>query len=76
MGDNNYWINVKHDRQYLYITEERDLQLIDHKIGVAFPTRVDFKRLGNCLYRSVMKYKGFSDSVNILTYLEEITEDQ
>jgi hypothetical protein len=69
-------IKSKSDSEYVYIIDERTIWFIDHSLGVAFPTPVNFAGKENCLYDSGLPYKEFADYLDFQNYLEEITGGQ
>jgi hypothetical protein len=69
-------IKSKSTSEYVYIIDERTIWFIDHSLGVAFPTPVNFGGKENGLYDSGLPYKEFADYLDFQNYLEEITGGQ
>jgi hypothetical protein len=72
----NYLIKSKYNSEYIYITDENTIWFIDYRLGVAFPTPIDFSDKENGLYESGLSYKKFPDYLDFQNYLEEITGGQ
>ena len=64
------------ESEYVYIIDERTIWLIDHSLGVAFPTPVNFAGKENGLYDSGLSYKEFADYLDFQNYLEEVSGGQ
>jgi hypothetical protein len=64
------------DSEYAHILDEGTIWCIDHILGVAFPTPIDFADKENGLYGSGIPYKEFPDYLDFQNHLEEITGGQ
>jgi hypothetical protein len=62
--------------EYVFIFDEQTIWLVDYRLGVAFPTPIDFTSKQNGLYESGLSYKQFPDYLDFQNYLEEITGGQ
>ena len=62
--------------EYVFILDEQSIWLVDYRLGVAFPTPIDFTSKQNGLYESGLSYKQFPDYLDFQNYLEEITGGQ
>jgi hypothetical protein len=62
--------------EYVFILDEQTVWLVDYRLGVAFPTPIDFTSKQNGLYESGLFYKQFPDYLDFQNYLEEITGGQ
>ncbi len=62
--------------EYVFILDEQTIWLVDYRLGVAFPTPIDFTSKQNGLYESGLSYKQFPDYLDFQNYLEEITGGQ
>ena len=62
--------------EYIFILDEQIIWLVDYRLGVAFPTPIDFTSKQNGLYESGLSYKQFPDYLDFQNYLEEITGGQ
>jgi hypothetical protein len=62
--------------EYVFIFDEQTIWLVDYRLGVAFPTPIDFSSKQNGLYESGLSYKQFPDYLDFQNYLEEITGGQ
>ena len=62
--------------EYVFILAEQTIWLVDYRLGVAFPTPIDFTSKQNGLYESGLSYKQFPDYLDFQNYLEEITGGQ
>lgn len=69
-------IKPKSNSEYIYIIDEKTIWFLDHILGVAFPTPVDFSGKENGLYDSGLLYREFADYLDFQNYLEEITGGQ
>lgn len=69
-------IKSKPNLEYIYIIDEKTIWIIDHSLGVAFPTPVNFSGKENGLYDSGLSYKEFADYLDFQNYLEELTGGQ
>ncbi len=69
-------IKSKSNSEYVYIIDEGTIWFIDHSLGVAFPTPINFAGKENGLYDSGLPYKEFADYLDFQNYLEEITGGQ
>ena len=69
-------IKSKSNSEYVYIIDEGTIWFVDHSLGVAFPTPVNFAAKENGLYDSGLSYKEFADYLDFQNYLEEITGGQ
>jgi hypothetical protein len=62
--------------EYVFIFDEQTIWLVDYRLGVAFPTPIEFTSKQNGLYESGLSYKQFPDYLDFQNYLEEITGGQ
>jgi hypothetical protein len=62
--------------EYVFILDEQTIWLVDYRLGVAFPTPIDFTSKQNGLYESGLSYKQFPDYLDFQNYLEEMTGGQ
>jgi hypothetical protein len=62
--------------EYVFILDEQSIWLVDYRLGVAFPTPIEFTSKQNGLYESGLSYKQFPDYLDFQNYLEEITGGQ
>jgi len=60
----------------VFILDEQSIWLVDYRLGVAFPTPIEFTSKQNGLYESGLSYKQFPDYLDFQNYLEEITGGQ
>jgi hypothetical protein len=62
--------------EYIFILDEQTIWLVDYRLGVAFPTPIEYTSQQNGLYESGLSYKQFPDYLDFQNYLEEITGGQ
>jgi hypothetical protein len=74
---NNTGILIRdQNAEYVFISSDKSVWLIDFIIGIAFKTPIDFYDELNGLYQSGRTYRLFEDIVELQLYLDTIVKDQ